>query len=138
MSGKSLVLAIMSIAAFLGTKLWINGGSLIALNLQFFTQVFSLSFAASFFVAVSGFQNEVIRFLEKIRLKKFFIMIGMCTLDNYAVQGRLIDLFIGRPFPINFILTCSSIIIVGWCVHQLSTKIYNVIMRLPGKKPSKV
>lgn len=109
----ALTLAVASLVAFLGIKLLISGGSAMALKLQFLTQIFSIFFAVFFFIAVSGFEKEIMSFLERTKLKELLLTIGKCTLEIYLVQFFIISKLISLPFPIIFALTCTSIVVVG-------------------------
>ena len=124
------VVAAASIASFLGLKLMINHGLPVALKLQFLTQIFSLSFAISFFIAVSATESKIIPLLEQIKLKRLLLLLGECTLEIYLVQPYIISKLVSLPFPINFILTCTLIFIAGWAVHFVSTKAYGIIIKL--------
>lgn len=134
LSASCFGIAIVSLTAFLGMKLLISSGSEMALQLQFLTQIFSISFAASFFVVVSGLEKEIMSFLERIKLKKFLMTVGKSTLEIYLVQFFIISKFIAIRFPINFLLICTSIVMAGWCVNQISEKSYDAIIRLLNKQ----
>lgn len=125
--------SMMSIVAFLAVKLMINAGMNIALKLQFLTHVTSMSFATTFFCAMKGLEKEVTAILERIRLKDVVLTISKCTLEIYLIQYIFIDFLIGLPFPVNFMLTCVSIICAGMIIHFLSGKIYRIVKPILGK-----
>lgn len=80
-----------------------------------------------FFKCFAGIDNKLRKLPEKINNVINFI--AQITLEIYVVQYPIIPIFRNLPFPINWILITTTIIIVAYLLHFVSKKIINIIER---------
>lgn len=121
--------ALAGVVGFLGIKLLINAGFLLALRLQFLTDIFGMIFATSFFIGVRKQRENIEKYCTRYRFGRLFLLLGQCTLEIYILHYAVVDRFINIIFPVNFLLICFMIIVSGILVHRISDSIYRFIAR---------
>ena len=62
-------------------------------------------------------------------LKRVVAFLAEITLEIYIVQYPIIPMFAKLPFPINWIVVTTVILISAYILHIISKKIINVLER---------
>ncbi len=123
-----LFASIFCCCGFLGMKLSMSH-IVIAIKLQFMTQVFGVGFAVFSLLTGLCYEKKIQTFMKTIP-GKLFGVISTCSLEIYLVQFAIIDYIRSVAFPANLLLILVTIIVVAWIIHITSESIYKNINQL--------
>ena len=120
-----LCLGVASCGGFLMMKLLLNRIQIL-MRFQFMTQVFGVAFAVFMMLAGIGYEMEIQK-VVKMRTGRVIELISACSLEIYLVQYVILDYCKIGPFPLNWIILTTTIllsaIILRWISQQIIKRI---------------
>lgn len=108
---------VVSVLAFLGTKLLTRGGARV--NLQFILGPVYVAFAISLFLLLARAEQWFQRCKER-PWGKLVGLVSMCSLEIYYVQFIWIDWLKVLVFPVNLIVLTAGIVVTAYILHRIS------------------